>query len=142
MRVVVVGGGMAASRLAEQLVGADVHLTVLADEPHAPYNRILLSAVLEGTHSADALALRSPAWFEAKGYSTSDSVPACWRSTARHARSCSSTGNGWPTTVSSSRPERSPLSRRSAAWSVATAPSTRRPIRSGASRTAVSSTPR
>ena len=67
MRVVVVGGGMAASRLAEQLVGADVHLTVLADEPHAPYNRILLSAVLEGTHSADALTLRSPAWFEAKG---------------------------------------------------------------------------
>ncbi len=58
---------MAAVRLVEQLVGADVHLTVLADEPHAPYNRILLSAVLEGTHSADALTLRSPAWFEARG---------------------------------------------------------------------------
>jgi len=67
-RVVVVGGGMAAVRLAEQLVGADVRLTVLADEPHAPYNRILLSAVLEGTHSADALPLRSPAWFEAQGF--------------------------------------------------------------------------
>lgn len=66
-RVVVVGGGMAAARLAEQLAGADVRLTVLADEPHAPYNRILLSAVLEGTHSADALTLRSPAWFEAQG---------------------------------------------------------------------------
>lgn len=66
-QVVVVGGGMAAVRLCEQLSGADVHLTVLADEPHAPYNRILLSAVLEGTHSADALALRSPAWFEARG---------------------------------------------------------------------------
>ena len=67
-RVVVVGGGMAAVRLAEQLVGADVGLTVLADEPHAPYNRILLSAVLEGTHRADALTLRSPAWFEAQGF--------------------------------------------------------------------------
>ncbi len=66
-RVVVVGGGMAAVRLAEQLVGADVRLTVLADEPHAPYNRILLSAVLEGTHSADALTLRSAAWFEEHG---------------------------------------------------------------------------
>ena len=66
-RVVVVGGGMAAVRLAEELVGADVRLTVLADEPHAPYNRILLSAVLEGTHAADALTLRSPAWFEAQG---------------------------------------------------------------------------
>ena len=66
-RIVVVGGGMAAVRLAEGLVGADVHLTVLADESHAPYNRILLSAVLEGTHSADALTLRSPAWFAAQG---------------------------------------------------------------------------
>ena len=65
--VVVVGGGMAAVRLVEQLAGADVRLTVLADEPHAPYNRILLSAVLEGTHSADALTLRSTAWFEANG---------------------------------------------------------------------------
>jgi NAD(P)H-nitrite reductase large subunit len=66
-RVVVVGGGMAAVRLAESLVGADVSLTVLADEQHAPYNRILLSAVLEGTHSADALTLRSPEWFEERG---------------------------------------------------------------------------
>lgn len=66
-RVVVVGGGMAAVRLAEELVGADVRLTVVADEPHAPYNRILLSAVLEGTHAEDALTLRSPAWFEAHG---------------------------------------------------------------------------
>ena len=69
-RVVVVGGGMAAVRLAESLVGADVSLTVLADEQHAPYNRILLSAVLEGTHSADALTLRSPDWFEERGIAT------------------------------------------------------------------------
>jgi NAD(P)H-nitrite reductase large subunit len=63
-RVVVVGGGMAAVRLAEGLAGApDISLTVLADEQHAPYNRILLSAVLEGTHSASALTLRSPEWF-------------------------------------------------------------------------------
>ncbi len=59
---------MAAARLAESLVGADVRLTVLADEHHAPYNRILLSAVLEGTHPADALTLRSPAWFAAQGF--------------------------------------------------------------------------
>ena len=67
-RVVVVGGGMAAVRLAEQLVDADVHLTVLADEPHAPYNRILLSAVLEGTHPVDALTLRSAEWFAERGF--------------------------------------------------------------------------
>lgn len=66
-RVVVVGGGMAAVRLVERLEGADVALTVLADEPHPPYNRILLSAVLEGTHPVDALVLRSAAWFAARG---------------------------------------------------------------------------
>ena len=32
-------------------------VTVLGDEPHPPYNRILLSAVLEGTHDRDALTL-------------------------------------------------------------------------------------
>ncbi|WP_374454413.1 FAD-dependent oxidoreductase [Nocardioides sp.] len=66
-RVVVVGGGMAAVRLAAQLVGADVALTILADEAHAPYNRILLSAVLEGTHPASALTLRSPEWYTDHG---------------------------------------------------------------------------
>ena len=67
-RVVVVGGGMAAVRLAELLAGAPgIALTVLADERHAPYNRILLSAVLEGTHPADALTLRSAGWFAERG---------------------------------------------------------------------------
>ena len=67
-RIVVVGGGMAAVRLAEHLAGDDrLAVTVLADEPHAPYNRILLSAVLEGTHAADALTLRSEEWFAAHG---------------------------------------------------------------------------
>ncbi len=59
---------MAAVRLAEQLAGApDLSLTVLADEQHAPYNRVLLSAVLEGTQAADALTLRSAGWFADHG---------------------------------------------------------------------------
>lgn len=67
-RVVVVGGGMAAVRLCEHLAGDDrFAVTVLSDEPHAPYNRILLSAVLEGTHAATALTLRSAEWFAANG---------------------------------------------------------------------------
>lgn len=66
-RVVIVGGGMAAVRLCEGLAGADVAVTVVADEPHAPYNRILLSAVLEGTHPESALTLRSEAWFAEQG---------------------------------------------------------------------------
>ena len=59
MRVVVVGAGMAAVRLAERLVGRG-QVTLLGDETHPPYNRILLSAVLEGTHAVDSIAMRVP----------------------------------------------------------------------------------
>ena len=67
-RIVVVGGGMAAVRLSEHLAGDErFAVTVLADEASPPYNRILLSAVLEGTHSADALTLRSAEWYAGHG---------------------------------------------------------------------------
>ena len=59
MRVVVVGAGMAAVRLAEGLA-ARADVTLLGDEAHPPYNRILLSAVLEGTHAVDSIAMRVP----------------------------------------------------------------------------------
>ncbi|WP_370289016.1 FAD-dependent oxidoreductase [Nocardioides sp.] len=66
-RLVVVGSGMAATRLVEELVARDAQrhlaITVLGDEPVAPYNRILLSAVLAGTHRREALVLRDAAWF-------------------------------------------------------------------------------
>ena len=68
-RIVVVGNGMAATRLVEELVahGTGHEITVLGDEPHPPYNRILLSAVLEGTHPVEALTLREPDWYAAHG---------------------------------------------------------------------------
>lgn len=68
-RIVVIGSGMAATRLVEELVARDCasHITVLGDETHAPYNRILLSAVLEGTHRVDALTLREPDWYADHG---------------------------------------------------------------------------
>lgn len=68
-RIVVVGNGMAAVRLVEGLVARGVRdgITVLGDERHAPYNRILLSAVLEGTHRPDAITLRSPQWYADHG---------------------------------------------------------------------------
>ena len=55
MRVVIVGAGMAAARLADGL--PDHEVVLLGDEAHPPYNRILLSAVLEGTHSPGSLTL-------------------------------------------------------------------------------------
>lgn len=70
-RLVVVGSGMATTRLIEELVArnatATMDITVLGDEPVAPYNRILLSAVLEGTHRPEALTLRSPEWYADNG---------------------------------------------------------------------------
>jgi NAD(P)H-nitrite reductase large subunit len=68
-RVVVVGNGMAAVRLVEELVarGTSHRVTVLGEERHAPYNRILLSAVLEGTHRLEALTLRDPHWYAGNG---------------------------------------------------------------------------
>jgi len=68
-RLVVVGNGMAATRLVEGLVagGYGGQVTVLGDEPVPAYNRILLSAVLEGVHDPSALALRAPGWAEEHG---------------------------------------------------------------------------
>ncbi|MEV0153657.1 FAD-dependent oxidoreductase [Micromonospora sp. NPDC050686] len=50
MRVVIVGHGMAGSRLAAELHarGGDRKVTVLGAEPHRAYNRILLSTLLAG----------------------------------------------------------------------------------------------
>jgi assimilatory nitrate reductase electron transfer subunit len=68
MRTVVVGNGMAAVRLVEHLVARGVDaITVLGEEPYGPYNRILLSAVLEGTHRPEAIALREDGWCAAHG---------------------------------------------------------------------------
>ena len=68
-RLVVVGNGMAATRLVEELIsgGYAGHIRVLGDEPVAPYNRILLSAVMRGTHSQSAITMREPIWYAENG---------------------------------------------------------------------------
>jgi len=68
-RLVVVGNGMASARLVEELVarGLGPLVTVLGEERHPAYNRILLSAVLEGTHRPGALTLRPPEWYADHG---------------------------------------------------------------------------
>ncbi|MET1016518.1 MAG: nitrite reductase large subunit NirB, partial [Leifsonia flava] len=51
--VVIVGGGPAAHRLADALHSRDderaVHVTVVSEEPHLPYDRVALSKRLDGT---------------------------------------------------------------------------------------------
>jgi assimilatory nitrate reductase electron transfer subunit len=65
--VVVVGAGMAAVRLAEGLTARGVGVTLLGDEDAAPYNRILLSAVLEGSCDPSLLALHPRGWYADAG---------------------------------------------------------------------------
>ncbi|MEU6930625.1 FAD-dependent oxidoreductase [Streptomyces sp. NPDC046374] len=51
-RIVVVGGGTAGARLAQRLP-----VTLLGEEPHAPYNRVLLADVLAGRYGPEVIAL-------------------------------------------------------------------------------------
>ncbi|MGW6709349.1 NAD(P)/FAD-dependent oxidoreductase [Streptomyces sp. NPDC054956] len=53
-RVVVIGGGLAGLRLAARLGG---NVTVLGEEPHVPYNRVLLAEVLAGRYAPEVTAL-------------------------------------------------------------------------------------
>ncbi|MDV9190128.1 FAD-dependent oxidoreductase [Streptomyces sp. SR27] len=58
-RIVVVGGGTAGARLAQRLP-----VTLLGEERHAPYNRVLLADVLAGRYAPEVIALpgtREPA---------------------------------------------------------------------------------
>lgn len=59
MEIVVVGGGMAGARLAQQLAPAapGVRVTLLGEERHAPYNRVLLAEVLAGRYEPDVITL-------------------------------------------------------------------------------------
>lgn len=67
--LVVIGNGMAAIRLVEELVRrkAPLQVTVIGDEPGPAYNRILLSAVLEGSHPATELRLKDLGWYAENG---------------------------------------------------------------------------
>lgn len=59
-RVVVVGGGMAGHRLAQQLAGepgAHRQVTVVGEESHPGYNRVLLAEVLAGRYAPEVVAL-------------------------------------------------------------------------------------
>ncbi|MEU3687637.1 NAD(P)/FAD-dependent oxidoreductase [Streptomyces narbonensis] len=51
-RIVVVGGGTAGARLAQRLP-----VTLLGEESHAPYNRVLLADVLAGRYAPEVVAL-------------------------------------------------------------------------------------
>jgi nitrite reductase (NADH) large subunit len=69
-RLVIVGGGMAALRLVEEMavVCPGRYETVLvAKEPHPPYNRVLLSSLLAGDAERSDIELRPAAWLASNG---------------------------------------------------------------------------
>ncbi|AIJ21102.1 FAD-dependent oxidoreductase [Amycolatopsis methanolica] len=66
-KVVVLGYGMAGARLADEIRARDpegtrVTLTVIGEEPHAAYNRVLLSAVVAGTMRPEMVRLHDAGW--------------------------------------------------------------------------------
>ncbi|MQA10789.1 MAG: NAD(P)/FAD-dependent oxidoreductase [Pseudonocardiaceae bacterium] len=63
----IIGYGMAGARLADEIRRRDrdaerVELTVLGEEPHRAYNRVLLSSVLAGSLRTDAVTLHRADW--------------------------------------------------------------------------------
>jgi NAD(P)H-nitrite reductase large subunit len=67
--LVVIGNGMATIRLVEELVRREGphQVTVIGEESGPAYNRILLSALLEGSHPESELRLRSASWYADNG---------------------------------------------------------------------------
>jgi len=67
MRLVVVGNGMAGSRLVSEVRTRDPHMkiTILGAETCQPYNRVLLSNVLAGSSRPDQVRLLDSSWYAA-----------------------------------------------------------------------------
>ena len=67
--VVIAGYGMAGARLAEEILRRDpdgerVNVTILGEEPHLAYNRVLLSGVVAGSMKPEHVTLHGPEWAE------------------------------------------------------------------------------
>ncbi len=69
-RLVIIGNGMAAVRLVEQLLARAPErfaITLIGEEPAVPYNRILLSPVLGGEKPAEQTQLHDALWYQRYG---------------------------------------------------------------------------
>ncbi len=68
--LVVVGNGMAAARLVDELTKVALGryaIAVIGDEPRLAYNRVLLSSVLAGETASHDIELRPAAWWRDRG---------------------------------------------------------------------------
>src|SRR5450432_1610962 len=70
LKLVLVGNGMAGVRAIEELIKIAPELydiTVFGSEPHANYNRILLSPVLAGEQTIEQIMLNQVEWYAENG---------------------------------------------------------------------------
>src|SRR5258705_3661186 len=77
--LVIVGNGMAAARLVDELSKAALGryaIAVIGDEPRLAYNRVLLSSVLAGETASHDIELRPAAWWRDRGVTVKYGVRA------------------------------------------------------------------
>jgi len=68
--LVIVGNGMAAARLVDELVKSSLGryaIAVIGEEPRLAYNRVLLSSVLAGETTSHDIELKPAAWWRDRG---------------------------------------------------------------------------
>src|SRR5271167_4473804 len=67
-KLVVIGNGMSGARTVEEILargGAEqFDIAMFGEEPCGNYNRIMLSAVLDGSHAATEIFLNPLEWYE------------------------------------------------------------------------------
>ncbi|HEX6335850.1 MAG TPA: FAD-dependent oxidoreductase [Jiangellaceae bacterium] len=82
IRIVVIGNGMAGTRLVQELrrhdPGRDLRITVVGAEVDAGYNRVLLSQVLAGALDVDEIGLTAPSWYTAENVTLLTGRAATW----------------------------------------------------------------
>lgn len=69
-KLLIVGNGMAAGRLVEEIRKRDPEayaITLIGEEPQGSYNRILLSSVLAGDQVPEQIIQQDTAWYQSRG---------------------------------------------------------------------------
>ena len=77
--LVIVGNGMAAARLVDELTRCALArhtIAVIGDEPRLAYNRVLLSSVLAGETAPEDIELKPMSWWRDQGVTLKVGCPA------------------------------------------------------------------
>src|ERR1700712_4547635 len=78
--LVIIGNGMAAARLVDELAQRALGryaIAVIGDEPRLAYNRVLLSSVLAGEATSAEIELKPASWWRDRGVTLKYGSRAC-----------------------------------------------------------------